>query len=526
MRSWAFALLGLAILTRPAPGQDRLAANQAPVRLTLEDALRRALPESEALQLAHVAVDRARGDERQARAEFYPQLTGSASFTKLLESQFGSFANRLGSDSTSNQECERFVPDPSRPIAERIDSLEAAVRCASVSNPFASFASLPFGRENTYTFGLGVSQTLFAGGRVRGQAGAAAAARESASIGVTSAEAAVILDVVEAYYDAVLSERLFAVAEATLAQADTTFRQTGLRREAGTAPEFDLLRARVARDNQRPVVIQRRSERDLAYLRLQQLLNLPADQLIVLATDLEDLDPSAVPALAPVLAAAPDTAPEHRAPVRQAEEGIRGQEHLLQAAKALAFPSVVLSSQYAKVAYPLDGLPTFEGYLTNWSVGVSLSVPIFTGGRLSGQRQVARANLEEARLRHRQIVEQARLDSRNAVNQYDAARAAWQASEGTAEQAVQAHAIAQLRYQEGLGTQTELLDARIALQQAEWNRAQAARDLQVTRIRLGLLRDLPLTGAVPQTSTRSLSPSRLPPTTAVTQTSLTGSGIP
>ena len=62
------------------------------------------------------------------------------------------------------------------------------------------------------------------------------------------------------------------------------------------------------------------------------------------------------------------------------------------------------------------------------------------------------------------------------------------------EQAQRAYAIAEVRYREGISTQTELSDARLLLQQAEANRAQAARDLQVARVRSALLRDLPFGG--------------------------------
>jgi outer membrane protein TolC len=45
-----------------------------------------------------------------------------------------------------------------------------------------------------------------------------------------------------------------------------------------------------------------------------------------------------------------------------------------------------------------------------------------------------------------------------------------------------------------VSTQLELSDSRLLLQQAEANRAQAARDLQVARARVALLPDLPLGG--------------------------------
>jgi hypothetical protein len=73
--------------------------------------------------------------------------------------------------------------------------------------------------------------------------------------------------------------------------------------------------------------------------------------------------------------------------------------------------------------------------------------------------------------------------------------ATWQASAGTVEQAARAYDIAELRYREGISTQLELLDARLVLQLAQVNRAQAARDVQVARARVSLLPELPLGNA-------------------------------
>ncbi len=87
----------------------------------------------------------------------------------------------------------------------------------------------------------------------------------------------------------------------------------------------------------------------------------------------------------------------------------------------------------------------------------------------------------------------AQLDARDAVYRLMAAQATWTASVGTADLAARAYAIAEVRYKEGVSTQTELLDQRLALEQARANRAIAARDLQVARVRLALIRDLPAT---------------------------------
>ena len=93
-----------------------------------------------------------------------------------------------------------------------------------------------------------------------------------------------------------------------------------------------------------------------------------------------------------------------------------------------------------------------------------------------------------------------------------AARAAWEASAGTVQQAGRAHEIADVRYRAGVSTQLELSDARLLLQQAEVNRAQAARDLQVARARMALLPDLPI-GATPAPRLQPVQPQQAPPAT-------------
>jgi outer membrane protein TolC len=508
-----------------APGQ----AARVIRSLSLEEALALASPASETVALAKVAVDRARGDHYRARSELFPQLTGSVTYARQLKSQFDALFQSSTPDTTTGPppptSCDPFTGDPTRPLSERLEALERAVECTTTVNPFAGFSRLPFGRKNTYTLGLSASQVVFDGGRIFGQMKAAAATREAAAIGATAAEAQLVLDVVQAYYDAALSDRLVEIAAATLAQTDTTLSQTVLRLEVGTAPEFDVLRARVARDNQRPLLINARTQRDLAFIHLKQLLNLPVEEPLTLTSDLGDVAMTGAPTLARLASAAPDTTPEHRAAVRQAAEAIRAQEGLNAVSRSQRLPSVVVSSQFSRLAYPSRGLPGWSEFLTDWRVQVGVQLPILTGGRITGDRIAAKAGIEEARLRHRQTIEAAQLDARNALAQLEAADASWRASEGTAAQATRAYEIAELRFREGVSTQTELLDARIALQQAEVNRAQAARDFQIARVRVALLADLPLGGtAVPAAGSNRTQAA--PRTVAATSTSTDGQRFP
>src|SRR5689334_3679144 len=85
------------------------------------------------------------------------------------------------------------------------------------------------------------------------------------------------------------------------------------------------------------------------------------------------------------------------------------------------------------------------------------------------------------------------------------AQATWEASSGTAQQASRAYNIDQIRYREGISTQTDLSQSRLLLEQALANRAQAARDLAVARVKLALLRDLPLQAGATSAQSQSQS---------------------
>jgi outer membrane protein TolC len=444
--------------------------------LTLEQVLALAEARSETIGISRAGVQRAEGEQTRARSGLFPQLSALAGYDRALASEFkGLFDNQTtGTDDSG-------------------------------------FADLPFGRENTFRIAVALSQNLYTGGRLRAQMTIAGAQREAATLGVSTARGQLLFNATQAYYDAALSDRLVRIAEATREQADATLRQTQAAFDAGTQPEFEVVRARVTRDSQTPLVIRARVNREVALLRLKQLLDVPQDFNLELADVLGDerlvpppsfaasvvplemslavSDPAAASVAAPSDAAVPD-----RTAVHEAEAEVRLRQASLQLAEAERKPSVALNSTYTRLAYPSNLLPTFDR--NNWSVGATLNVPVLTGGRQRGDEQVARAELEQARLQLRATQELAALDSRSAWAELLAARAAWEASAGTVQQATRAYEIANVRFGAGVSTQLELSDARLLLQRADANRAQAARDLQVARARVALLPDLPIGASV------------------------------
>lgn len=500
----------MVLAASPAMGQSGESTKVDAIALSLDDAIRLGETRSEAVQIARSGLRRSVGQQYQARSQLLPQVYGSGSYTRTLRSQFqGSFGSSAAPDTSKPKSpatpCDQYLRDAAATVAERLAGLELASRCTSGFNPFSAFSSLPFGQEHQYNLGIALSQNLFAGGRIAAQNSIANAAHRAAELELSAQRAQIILDITQAYFDAALSDRLVVIAESSFEQTENVLRQTELNKSVGTVSEFELLRASVTRDNQRPVVIQRRSDREVAYLRLKQLLDISLESALKLTTVLEgssSLSPLfGNAAISGIGTQSGDTAVSRRSAVRQAEESVNAQLGFLRIARAQRLPSLSLTSQYGRVAYPGNGsLPSWADFRTNWTVGVAAQIPIFTGGKVRGDEIIAQANLAESRARLQQVREYAALDARVALNTLTQATAAWEASAGTAEQAGRAYAIAEVRYREGISTQLELNDARILLAQAQGNRVRAVRNLHLARIRLALLSSLPPTGTTQNSS--------------------------
>jgi len=497
-----------------ARAQTREAAAIPSGPLTLEQVLSLAEPRSEAVSIAAAGVRRAEADQIRAKSGLLPQLSAAASYDRSLASEFDDVFSTDGTGSGSA--CPPFTLNSQAAIDARVAEIERAIDCGAVGGggffgSTSGLENLPFGRRNTWRASLSFSQNLWSGGRNGAQINLASVGHESAQLGFTTARAQLLFEVTQAYYDAVLSDQLVNIAAATLEQAGATLQQVEAGLRAGTQPEFEVLRARVNRDSQQPVLIRQRVNRALAYLRLKRLLDLPAEADLQLADALSDENLPPPPAFVERVSAIENTLrssdtpsltigglslPE-RVAVDQAGATVRTREASLKLTEAQRMPTVSLNSNYARIAYPDNVLPSFDR--SNWTVGVSLTVPLLTGGRQRGDELVARSELDQARLQQQQIEELAALDTRSAWAELLAARAAWESTAGTVQQAERAYQIADVRYGSGVSTQLELSDSRVQRQQAGANRAVAARDLQVARARVALLPDLPIGNALPAT---------------------------
>jgi outer membrane protein len=416
-------------------GAGSLSAQEPAVRLTVEEAVRRAMATSEEVQLAQAQQALAESQVVQARAGAFPQVNASLVYNRTLASIFQGISFPMpGGEGEPGGE-----------------------------NPFAA---LPFGQPNTWIAALQLSQPLYSGGRVGIALEIAREVRRAAALEVEEAEANIALQVRNAYFQGVLAEQLVSISREAYQLADAQLTQVELFRRQGTASEFDLLRARVERDNLEPGIVEAENARRLAELNLKRLVNLPAGLPLVLATPLQ-------PALGGVDRAAMRAALERRPALRALDAVVAARQNGVRIARSAYLPTVGANANFAYQAFPGQVLPFDADWRRDWAVGFQVSIPVFDGFRTRGQIQQARAELTQVELQREQVRQGFELELETALGEFDAALAQIEARRATVVQARRALELAELRFRTGLSTQLEVSNARLLLEQARVNEAQA-----------------------------------------------------
>ncbi len=448
----AFAALAIALFSANTASAQVGMNDRSLSVLSLDQAINRALGVGEEITMAKGEVHSAEGSETVAQSGFLPQISAGANYTLTIKSQYSGLST---------------LPD------------------TGVAGALASiFKNFPFGKENQWTLSLNASENIFTGGRLTAMSDAAKARKQSANIDLTAAQSQMVLSVTQSYYDAILADTVVKISRDALDQAEKVYDMTNLAFKVGEKAEFDALTAKVARDNQIPVVIQSEDNRAQAYYRLKQLLNISLDDSLQLTTPIVDSQAR--------FAMMSDTATEKRASVIQAGLNLDASNAQVRIAESAHWPQISISSSYAPVAYPDNFLPNWNDWYTNWTAALNVSIPIYTGGNISGNVDVAEGAVEEANARMEQAREAAAMDSRVSFDALHSAEANLRATASTASEAKRAYDIASVRFQQGISTEVELNDSRIQEEQARENSARAVRNYQVARAKLSLLKNLPL----------------------------------
>lgn len=458
------------------------------VRIGLEEAVARALRNSQEVRAARAQVELAEAQITAARAQALPQINLTLGYTRTIESAYDMSGGFELPDSL------RFSPDPSLPIEDRVAYLEDRVPLAGLAAMGSLFSNMPFGQKNTYVASISGSQILYSGGRVGAALDIADKYGEAARLALREQESEVELQVRTAYYQALLAKEMEAIASEALAQAERFLEEERLRHQAGRASELDLMRAEVSRDNLHPQLVQARNAAELAMLNLKRLLDIPFDAELELTTEL--VAPSEEELARAMAAARTDL--QRRPAVEAAERQVAIAERQIDIAKGAFLPSVALTTSYGRQIFPSSAFNFDADWRTDWTVSVGVSIPIFQGFQRTAELARARAQYEAAKIQAAQLEESVHLQYEQALGERERAGSAIAAREQTARVAQRVYDLTVLRYEQGVATQLEVSEARLAALQARTNLAQAVADYYIAdaavRRALGVTSIAPGTG--------------------------------
>ena len=171
----------------------------------------------------------------------------------------------------------------------------------------------------------------------------------------------------------------------------------------------------------------------------------------------------------------PSSLLERRPDLRQAEQSLIAANAQIGAARAAYYPSISLTGMFGVASGSLSSL--FSGASKVWQYGGALGLPMFTGGQLAGQLQVAQAQQQQALLAYQQAIQNAFREVNDALIDQDRTRAQLDAQRQQVASLQQYADTARLRYDNGYTSYIEVLDAERSLFQAQlqYTRTQQTR---------------------------------------------------
>jgi len=324
--------------------------------------------------------------------------------------------------------------------------------------------SFEVGQDNAWFATLTLSQTLWASGRVRSGYNMAKRRAEGAGLLGDDASAVIARIVRTAYYQALFVAEQVEIAQKSLEQAERNVAFISSRVAQGVTPEFDKLRAQTTVANRKPIVTRTRYAQTIALDRVKRAIGMPLDQVLELSDSLEYV---------PFVESQDDmveramSARRDLAAVRKEAEAA---EFQYKAQKANSRPLLTLDGNLSWQGETSDGMwPGDDESAESAAIGLSLVWPFMDGWRTASQAKVAKAMAEKADLQVRQVADFISLEVRSNWNDVESTSQEIVGAEQAVEVGREAYKIAQVRYDKGLSTIVELLDAELALIEAALN---------------------------------------------------------
>lgn len=428
--------------------------------ISLEQALQIALSENATVKVADKEIERTGYARRGSYASLFPQIDGSGAFQRTIKKQvmYMDFdMSSLGGGTSGGSSTSDTEGGSSSSMGGGIE----------------------VGRWNTWSAGITATMPL-----VNAQLW------KSLTISDQDVELAVekarnsrlemVNQVKQAYYACLLAKESYSVFKSAYDNAKANLDLTQKKYNSQRASELDLTRAKATMANAVPNVYDAESSVFLSLWQLKAVMGVSLDEDIDVAGSLgdyaermqADLDNTGELTLA-------DNSTMRQLAI-QAEE-------LANAVKLQQYanlPTLSLAFSYSMNAMTNDF--NFSEY--KWSpysyVGLSLSVPIFAGGKRASAIKQAKVQSEMLDLQRLDTERQLKISIRQNLNKMETATKSYGSALSAVESAKKAYDIASKSYEVGRSTLTDLNDSQLVLVQSQLNVSQSVYSFVVAKANL------------------------------------------
>jgi NodT family efflux transporter outer membrane factor (OMF) lipoprotein len=271
-----------------------------------------------------------------------------------------------------------------------------------------------------------------------------------------AARISLIAAVASAWLNLIADEELIALTDQTLETRLESLRLTRLRFDNGAASELDFRLAQSLTEGARAVRAQQERQRSLNRNALGLLIGSPgAAPPSLAAARLADI------AFTPIPAGLPSELLTSRPDIRAAEQQLIAANANIAAARAAFLPRINLTAAFGSVSRDLAGL--FAGGSWGFTAAPSLLQPIFDGGRNEANLKATRAARDIALAQYERAIQTAFREVADALAGRSTLVDQLKAQSGVAEAESARLELARLRYENGISSYLDLLDAQRSL---------------------------------------------------------------
>lgn len=330
-----------------------------------------------------------------------------------------------------------------------------------------------------YTTRLALQQPLFTGFKLSKSAEAAEYSAKAAHFDFEKDRTETIFNIKAAYWNLYRANQVEQVINENVLQMNAHLVDVKNMLEQGLVTKNEVLKVELQLSNSEIAQIDAVNNVKLSMMNLNNIIGIPLDTEVQLNSMIK-LPGEEVQTIENLNHIALGDRPD----LKSAENRFRAADASVTAANSGWYPQINLFSNYYYSKPNLRYQPTKDEFKDTWDVGVSLSWDIWNWGMTKHQSDQAKAQLSQAKYAEDQLKDMVVLEVNQSYLTLAQSKKKVDIARQSVEQAEENYRITKSKFTNGTATNTELLDAEVALLQSKLNHTTSLVDSEIAYAKL------------------------------------------